>query len=47
MLTVYRVVSPMGSTAEIIEHRSAEDIKEDWLVKGFNIEVIKEEKDDE
>jgi len=43
MLTVYRVVSPMGSTAEITEHRPSEDIKEDWLEKGFNIEVIREE----
>jgi len=43
MLTVYRLVTPMGSTAEIIEHRPSEDIKEDWLEKGFNVEIIREE----
>ena len=46
MLTVYRLITPMGSTAEIIEHRPSEDIKEDWLGKGFNIEVIREERGD-
>ena len=47
MITVYRLVTPMGSTAEIIEHRCSEDIIEDWLVKGFNVEIIREDKDDE
>jgi len=47
MLTVYRLVTQMGSTAEIIEHRPSEDIKEDWLEKGFNVEIIREEKDND
>jgi len=37
----------MGSTAEIIEQRPSEDIKEDWLEKGFNVEIIREEKDND
>lgn len=47
MLTVYRLVTPMGSTAEIIEQRPASDIMEDWFVKGYNVDIIREGKDDE
>ena len=47
MLTVYRLVTPMGSTAEIIEQRPASDIIEDWLVKGYNVDIIREDKDNE
>ena len=47
MLTVYRLVTQMGSTAQIIEHRSPDDIKEDWAAKGYNIEVLRVENDNE
>ena len=47
MLTVYRLVTPMGSTAEIIEQRPASDIIEDWFVKGYNVDIIREDKDNE
>lgn len=47
MLTVYRLVTPIGRTAEIIEYRPSQDIVEDWLVKGYNVEVIREEQEDE
>jgi hypothetical protein len=47
MLTVYRLVTPMGRTAEIIEHRPASDIIEDWLVKGYNVDIIREDKDND
>jgi len=43
MLTVYRLVTPMGSTAEIREQRPASDIIEDWFVKGYNVDIIREE----
>jgi len=33
----------MGSTAEIREQRPASDIIEDWLEKGFNVDIIREE----
>tara|TARA_R110002124_G_scaffold23673_1_gene87480 strand:- start:234 stop:377 length:144 start_codon:yes stop_codon:yes gene_type:complete len=43
MLTVCRLVTPVGRTAEIIEYRASKDIVKDWLVKGYNVEVIREE----
>ena len=46
MLVVYRLVTPMGSTDEIREHRPSEDIREDWLEKGYNVEILREERGD-
>ena len=46
MVTVYRLVTPLGTTAEIIEHRCSADIIEDWKVKGQVVEIIREEEDD-
>ena len=46
MLTVYRLVTPMGTTASIREHRASQDIIEDWTVKGYNVEILREERGD-
>ena len=46
MLTVYKLVTAMGGSAEITEYRPSQDIAEDWKVKGYNIEVVREELED-